>query len=240
MSDFELALTRKFDDTTYRKTSNFFEMTGMPAPDSFEQFLSATAGFIVFNTMAGLVIRVEVKHYDTAVVSDRVSHPLVLQPLGSIDLGNTVIEVCPATRLGAQLDDCKDIDFNLREDGFELDDHQAANLGYLPNGQLVVIDRPAVVQLSHDCASAQELLEKYGDPQSFYNSLRKSFRRGLAAGDLRGFMQDAVHAKERGLLVPGWEQDNHLHDMSLAHNKTPEAKLKADNYTTRIIRHFQR
>ena len=244
MSKFYDALSYKFNDAVASRAHDFFNMLGLPAPEEFDEYLSATAGFLVFISMAGVVIRIEPKQYDQNVINDRIDHPLVIQPLGTIDLGEHVIEVCPATRLGAQHSDCENIDFLLQEDGYALDDHQAANLGYLTNERgentIVIIDRLAAVQLYEACDSTSELLEKYGNPQAQFASLKKSFRLGAAHGDLRSFARDAVLATDRGLLIPGWDEDSHLHDLSKVYNKTPEAKLKAANYTTRIVNQFSR
>ena len=244
MTPFKQALALKFNDAVAQKTEEFFQSMRLPTPEAYDEYLAATAGFIIFISMAGLVVRIENKIHDPNVINDRPDHPLVLQPLGSLDLGDAVLEVCPAIRLGAQHDDCEKINFQLIEDGLELDDHQAANLGYLPdiNGgeRLVVIDRLAVVQVHRSCESVWNLLEKYGNPQAPFSSLKKSFRRGQATGDMFEFVRLAAAAKDRGLLVNGWEEENHLHDMRLAYNKTPEAKNAADHYMQRIARHYGR
>ncbi|GEM_PF-4655206 len=238
MSQLLADTTLQFGVQTARAVEQLFMLMSLPIPDHGDYIKASSQGFIVLLAQTGTLIRIESSSFE------RVNHPLVLQPLKTLSVDNTLIEICPATALGATDADAESLNYQLLEDGIELDDRRGPNLGIinLPDRTVhVVIDRPAVTYASGMTPDLKQVLEKHGNPQGHFQPLRDAFDHAFAQPGLKAQRRSLQYAqnicrqfKENGLLVCGWENADLNAEHGGVDHKMAMARETARNYAQKM------
>ena len=174
-----------------------------------------------------------------------IRHKDVLQPIERLTYDNLVVEVLPGVKLGYNHDDTHSLIRNLKTDKLTFDDSQTKveNIGYLPDGRPVVIDRNAVVPMEsyvENCdvndlplTHARQILHR-----QFIAACPNPFA-DIAQGNPMVFWQTCKKMKEAGQLVCGW-MDSQFEDVVYYHNhgQTSEAQKRAAAYHLNISKHW--
>lgn len=221
---FGSALWEKFDLETVNAAIGVLDRLGLPIPENNAQFMVAKEGAVIFSSRYGVVIRIEAKETSGDKKGERINnHPLILQPLGSFDAGETIVEICPGCEVSSeQRRGHKGWDHalqqNLARTGVNYWDHQTNNSGVLPvnlpsfpEGIPVVVDRLAVEALSMATADVKKALAEIGlagkNPQEeLYGSLRQALTAGWEdRAKMKDFWHACSEAVKKGVLVAGWE-----------------------------------
>lgn len=187
-----------------------FERLGLPLPKNSDQFMAGTDGILIFTNVYGLVIRIEFAEKNPVRPS-----PWVLQPLGTFDAGEAVVEICPACRFE---DDKKNYHFvkaALKDEGINFWDTGLRNMGRLPVGNAqfpdgipVVVDRRAVKMLSDDVKPV-----KLGLQGKHFKPLRSAFNAAVRSRKQAPlFLQTCEEFVAAGKMVAGWNDYRPLVD----------------------------
>lgn len=250
MTDFTEDLIETFGAETANAVQMMYSLLCLPSPDGHDEYLTSQEGMIVLLSQFGLVIRIEAKEeslsYEMGSGWQRVDdHPLVLQTLGSVDCGKALVEICPAVPVGLDQETLDLLAEDLKQDGINYHDKYGPNSGYIINDGKktpLVIDRLGVARLGEGRKSAQELLQKHGDPQGKFQPLRDAFSHAINQPTMKSkrrslqyFMNLCRQFKENGDLVCGWEKSPDGRDANLGvDHKTLEAQHAARNYATKM------
>ena len=241
-TDFMISMEALFEDEdTANKIKYVFDRMGIPMPYDEDDFLDGTEGALVALNKYGLVIRIEWKDStNSRCVANRVNDSgFVLKPIASIDLGDVVMEVCPATEVMSNADHVDDLKDKLKDDGIDYWDCQLNNSGYLPvktadfpKGIPIVIDRLAVMNLNKSSDRIRTALSKKVEliQDELYSPLRKSFSKEWHSNSgFKDFFDLCQQFKEDKKLNLGW-----LEVKSLLVFKTWMFKKKSISYEQRF------
>ena len=187
-----------------------FDRLGLPLPKNSTQFMAGTDGILIFTNVYGLVIRIEFAEKNPVRPSQ-----WVLQPLGTFDAGDAVVEICPACRFE---DDKKNYHFvkaALKDEGINFWDTGLRNMGRLPVGNAqfpegipVVVDRRAVKMLSDDIKPV-----KLGLQGKHFKPLRSAFNAAVRSRKQAPlFLQKCEEFVAAGKMVAGWNDYRPLVD----------------------------
>lgn len=225
-SEFVKYLTDYFSAADAEKICTTLSNLQRPLPGD-DAFLKGTDGCIVFDEEYGVVIRIEKKSVS------RIIHPLVLQPLASIETEKSIIEICPGVHTNHDHDIPSFLHKKLKSDQLNFFDDQTANTGKLPfstsefpEGVPLVIDRPAVRQLSDEVSLVKKYIPtvcnifnpKSRKPEEIaqdvlYAPLRKLFhdawpdisQKQPDAKKIARFWRECRNYTKQGKLVAGWK-----------------------------------
>ena len=218
----------------------------LPLPRS-NQFVGGYSGTLIFLENEALVIRIEKSDSFLSKKGQkkyvRSSHPLILNPLLSIDCEDLTVEVCPGVHVNSGSEGIERSDANpilltpLNNDGLSMWDYQAENTGRIraPNlpeqGVTVVIDRNSVERLSETPTSYLAAIRKHGNPQAQFSPLRRAARRAFKRGDMSEFYTLCREFKQNKTLVCGWKKSKNKY------SKTGSAAKASKAYRRRIKNH---
>ncbi len=205
------ALDAYFPDTaTQDGILRVFRQLDLPLPINSEQFMPGTDGMLIFSNKYSLVIRIENKDKKPVKPSQ-----WVLQPLGSVEIGDIVVEICPACKFEDNRDNYKLVKAALKEEGINFWDTGLRNMGRLPftskrfpDGVPVVVDRRAVKMMS-DAIGPVRLGLQGKNYAPLKKSLRAAFKDAAKAPEFLNLCEEFVAA---GKLVAGWNDYHPLPD----------------------------
>lgn len=189
---------------------NAFTRLGLPLPEQTDQFMAGTDGCLIFSNTYGLVIRIEEKEKKPVRPSQ-----WVLQPLGAIDAGDAVVEICPACMFEDDKANYHFVKAALKEEGINFWDTGLRNMGRLPintpqfpQGIPVVVDRRAVKMLSDETRPV-----KLGLQGRHYKPLRSAFNAAMRRkSKAPAFLSLCEAFVREGKLVAGWNDYRPLVD----------------------------
>lgn len=187
-----------------------FERIGLPLPQTTEHCMPGADGILIFTNVYGLVIRIEFKEETPTRASQ-----WVLQPLGTFDAGDAVVEICPACRFEDDKANYHFVRAALKEEGINFWDTGLRNMGRLPvasakfpDGVPVVVDRRAVKMVSDDLRPV-----KLGLQGRHFKPLRSAFNAAARSRNKAPeFLQKCVQFVADGKLVAGWNDYRPLVD----------------------------
>lgn len=236
------------DENSLKKIRHTLAQLQIPEPENIGEFIRGTEGALLLSNEYGMTVRLERR---VPTYKDHIrrynDHPLILQPIASIDCDDVICEICPGVY---NLDDFtapliqREV---MRRTGVLFWDESSSNMGVLPfktvnypSGVPVVVDRTAVLAISNSLTHIDELLEGMGvaaDPQSYlYTPLRRMFKEawpeGSAAADpdkMAAFWQETMTQVDEELLIAGWlehREDDH---------KLKQAQMSSIKLDQRII-----
>ncbi len=212
-TDFTAYLAKKFNPATASKVVDALTGMGLPLPETNDEFFTGTDGCMLFLNKYGVVLRVEyADNEDSEWPGDRINDSgWVLQPIGTIQAGSALIEVCPGCHFEHGEASARFLEDRLYNQGVNFWDNDRNNIGLLPlktstfpDGVPVVIDRLATTRLSRPeqsvieewKAQAEEILAAQ---EMLYGPLRKAF-----ATDIQSFWKLCEEGVSSGLLTTGW------------------------------------
>lgn len=201
-----------------------FARLGLPVPENTEQFMPGTDGMLIFSNKYSLVIRIENKDKKPVKPSQ-----WVLQPLGVVEIGDVVVEICPACKFEDNRDNYKFVKAALKEEGINFWDTGLRNMGRLPfatkqfpEGVPVVVDRRAVKPIANDDRPV-----RLGVQGKNYAPLRKSLRAAFNnVAKAPDFWQICAQFVDEGKLVAGWNDYHPLPDNKWE-GSTPKGMIAA-------------
>lgn len=213
-TEFTRQLLHRFESRpTVAAIVSTFDKLKLPLPESADESLDGTEGFMVFLDAFGVVLRIESKN---ATRAERVDdNARILRPLGSIDAGEVIIEICPGTHAGKSKPASNFLKKALKEEGVDFWDDGVPNIGHLPlatpefpEGVPVVIDRLAVRRLTNAAKSIRPMLDIQ---EKIYGSLRLAFANAWPEGmdfpvAMTGFWEKCHDFRLAGKLVDGWNE----------------------------------
>lgn len=224
-----------------------FDGMGLPLP-ARDSVMVATAGVMVFLDDYGLTIRIEkTDHWTGAHIAD---HPLMLGALLQRRLlPQVVLEICPGVHTTKDRALQRKFLKATNGSGIKMMDTQVANIGILPGSdQIVIIDRMAARHLEGFTALWQRIVARqlHHPQKALYGALQEAaeqaWRKDQALPDAAGlqkFMQLAQQAKQDGVLVSGWVNDDHMQPLYAA-NKPSMATAAGRAYAQQIEKKRQR
>ena len=236
------------DENSLKKIRHTLAQLQIPEPENIGEFIRGTEGALLLSNEYGMTIRLERR---VPTYKDHIrrynDHPLILQPIASIDCDDVICEICPGVY---NLDDFtapliqREV---MRRTGVLFWDESSSNMGVLPfktvnypSGVPVVVDRTAVLEIANSLQNIDELLDGMGittDPQSYlYTPLRRMFKeawpQGTAEADtdkMAAFWQEAMAQVDQELLIAGWLEDRE------DDHKLKQARMSSINLDQRII-----
>ncbi len=198
------------DESTRQGITDAFVRLGLPVPQTTDHCMPGADGILIFSNAYGLVIRIEFKEENPVRPSQ-----WVLQPLGTFDAGDAVVEICPACRFEDDKANYHFVKAALKDEGINFWDTGLRNMGRLPVGNAefpegipVVVDRRAVKMLSDDIRPVN-----LGLQGRHFKPLRSAFNaaaRSRAKGPL--FLERCAQFVAEGKLVAGWNDYRPLVD----------------------------
>jgi hypothetical protein len=222
---------------------NFFANIGLPIPQKGQYFVTSDGGALVCVNDAGVLLRFSCKESERPCHNIR--HKDVIQPIEHLTHGNLVIELLPGLKLGFNHDDTHKLIANLKADRLHYDDSptKVENMGYLPDGRAVILDRNAVVPM--------EGYVDNGDPSDLplahvRQVLHKQFTAEIPdpfhdtpQGNAMKFWELCKKIKQSGQLVCGW-LDKQFEDVVYYHNhgQTSEVQKRSIAYQQDILKHW--
>ncbi len=184
-------LEQRFDPDTAQKVCDFFEQMDLPIPVRREEFMQGTDGELVFAEDYGCVIRVE--HQENNMKRGTVDHPLMIQPLGSVEINNAVVEIVPGTDTTTREKQSRYVGKSFQKQGYHFWDDKPSNVGILPQysvsfpfGVPVSIDRGSVNQVFGAAAKFKGIVK--------FNSDRHTRAAAKAQKQLYGAIQASFDA----------------------------------------------
>lgn len=252
----------KYLDTMFSRAPEIFKVfqdLGLDPPRNADEYLIGLEGAIIFLDEYKMVLRIEhaqdTQGFDGIRVND---HPRILQPIATISVGETVIELCPGVHQAKTLKEEKELIQALEQDRMYFWDAKLSNMGRLPfktpsfpDGIPVVIDRLAVSRLTSSVSIVRDALAKkrkqeVKDAQDqLFTPLRQTFREAWPDPSLppnpekiQDFWALCHRFAIEGKLVAGWEEPQspearNEHCKWGNNNKTRDAARKAGAYQKR-------
>lgn len=246
------------DDKTADTVGNILTALHIPFPQREAELLLASEGFLLFDQKHGVVIRIESKK---TTCWQRVSHPHMLEPLGSFDAGKVIVEICPGTHVAREGKPVDTVRHKMLKAGLYFRDPQRANVGMIPlqtprfpDGVPVIIDRLSVSRfwlVTKPVRDVLGLTRKLSNlfhgatddfQAAFYGPLRRALQNAgpdICAGkstaiQVERFWQLCAKYKREGKLVAGWltAQDPEI----LGSYKSMDAKAASQRYACRFKR----
>lgn len=240
------------DENDSNEISAAFAALYLPLPQAGE-FIQTRRGFLLALPDYGAVMRIERIDPEGKVAPP--DHPLILQPVGVLEMKTYLFELCPGVpRVGVSLDDGLFLEDQISQCGMVAEFTAADDCGYLPvttsrfpQGIPVVIDRtdmwwidPAYREAFNATSYAHLDAETIGGQYALYKPLRKAFAKFSAQPDpdmARGFWRTMKEAVNAGTLFAAWEaagraDKNKLqksHDLREAGNRY-SSHLRADPF----------
>ena len=239
-SDFLHHLNRKFGEESAQKVLEVFDKLNLPAPTEGNQYLKSNEGCILFVNRYGVVIRVEPQMPESNFYVRVDDSGCILQPLGAIDAGTAVVEICPGCdveRDEASIDEMKEF---LKDEGLRFTDDQLENLGRLhtdntkyPKGILVILDRLAVSKMKGEVKLVENPIseEHKKELERFTEPFRKAFKEGYAdKTKMPKFWKLLEKYVEDGIIKRGWNDNSDFFDKIEYLSKTSRAEEVAKYY----------
>ncbi|MDT8318518.1 MAG: hypothetical protein RQ824_11100 [bacterium] len=240
-TDFAKYIGWKFGEESARQVMDAFDRIKLPPPVRGGHYLKSNEGCIAFLNKYAVVVRVEPKTPEKnyyARVNDSGS---ILQPLGSIDAGKAVIELCAGCRVERDESLIEHLKELLKDEGLVFSDPQLENIGRLdsdspdfPGGVLLIIDRLAVSKMTKDVKIVENaLVEKAKKEQErIFAPFRRAFREGLADESKMNIFWDLMerYALE-GKFIAGWNEESDFFDKVGFFSKTSRAEEVARSYS---------
>ena len=198
------------DIDTQKRIVRAFDRLGLPLPRNTDQCMPGADGILIFSNVYGLVIRIEFKEENPVRPSK-----WVLQPLGTFDAGDAVVEICPACKFEDNKDNYRFVKAVLKEEGINFWDTGLRNMGRLPittmrfpDGVPVVVDRRAVKMLNDDVRPVQ-----LGLQGRHFKPLRSAFNAAVRSRSKAPlFLQKCEEFVAEGKMVAGWNDYRPLID----------------------------
>ena len=242
-------LKLKFGDESAQKVLEAFEKINLPPPEKGREFLKSNEGSLVFVNKYGVVVRVEPQNPEKNFYVRVNDSGCILQPLGSLDAGSAVIEICPGCdveRDEASIEYMKGL---LKDEGLVFSDPQLENLGRLhtdndryPGGVLLILDRLAVSKMKGDVKIVKNALseEAKKEQERFTAPFRKAFKEGLEdKSRMKRFWELLERYSAEGKIIRGWNDNSDFFD-SIDHlSKTSRAEEVARYYAI-ILEKYER
>ena len=248
-TNFVADLKRKFGEESARKVLEAFDKINLPPPTTGNQFLKSNEGSIVFVNKYGVVVRVEpqnpAKNYYVRVNDSG----CILQPLGSIDAGKAVVEICPGCDVEKDEASIEYMKGLLKDEGLVFSDPQLENLGRLhtdnarhPKGVLLILDRLAVSKMKEDVKLVKNALseEAKKEQERFTAPFRKAFNEGLTdRSKMNEFWALLEKHVAEGKIITGWNDNSDFFDKIEYLSKTSRAEEVA-RYYSHILTKFEK
>jgi len=248
-SDFLQDLKRKFGEDSAPLVLEAFDKINLPVPTKSNQYLKSNEGSLVFVNKYGVVVRVEpqnpAKNYYVRVNDSG----CILQPIGSIDAGTAVIEICPGCNVEKDEDSIEFMKALLECEGLIFSDPQLENLGRLytdstryPDGILVILDRLAVSTKKENINIVKNKVseEAKKEQKRFTAPFRDAFKEGLAdKSKMRRFWELLENYASQGKIKRGWNDNSDFFDKIDYLSKTSRAEEVA-KYYSRILEKYEK
>ena len=198
------------DKKTQQGIVGAFERLGLPLPQTTDHCMPGADGILIFTNVYGLVVRIEFKEENAVRPSQ-----WVLQPLGTFDAGDAVVEICPACRFEDDKNNYHFVKAALKDEGINFWDTGLRNMGRLPVGDAkfpdgipVVVDRRAVKMLSDEVKPV-----KLGLQGKHFKPLRTAFNAAIRSRTQAPlFLQKCEEFVAQGKMVAGWNDYRPLVD----------------------------
>lgn len=221
--------------------ANFFANIGLPLPQKGEYFITSDGGALVAVNDAAVVLRFSSRH--AAFPCHDVRHADVLQPIARLEMENLVIELLPGVALGQDHNDLHRLIARLEVDGLHFSDKmtKVENMGYLPDGRAVIIDRNAITPTERYVPADAAALPFAHTRQILAHAFERACPMPFAEapqGNPKIFWDACAWMKEAGQLVAGWMQPIFA-DIIYYHNhgQTSEVQAKSVLYAQSVDRH---
>ncbi len=248
-TDFFKDLKRKFGEESALKVLDAFEKINLPPPTIGNQFLKSNEGALVFVNKYGVVIRLEPQTPEKNYYVRVSDSGCILEPLGSIDAGTAVIEICPGCDVEKDETSIEQMKEQLKGEGLVFSDDQLENLGRLhtddarfPKGLLLILDRLAVSKMKEDLKIVKNEIteEARKEQERFTAPLHKAFKEGLAdSSKMNTFWELLERCVAEGEIIRGWNDNSDFFDKIEYLSKTSRAEEVAKAYS-RILRRFEK
>lgn len=230
---------------TAKNIIKIFDRFDHPLPETPNQFLKGTEGMVIPLNEYGMVIKIEYKdtkseHAKTKFKSDRVNNsPWVLKPVGAINAGEAIVELCPGCKLNTSRKALEFLTYKLKKENIEFwDNKNRANVGivpvsteHFPHGIPLVIDRLGVERLSETPNFIFDALRAEAETaqEKLYSPLAEKFQEAWDEPDsFHEFWDMCKTYKAEGKLIDGWN------NKETAVEKTPIVAKIAKNYAQMI------
>ena len=248
-------LHKVFGDETAQNVFRTFQQMGLPVPVHPKEFLVGHEGTTILLNPYGLVVRIEHKNFTSSPQHpeywrfDRINdNPWILQPLGSIDVGAAVIEICPGTPIEQDQEIVERLAERLAMHEIDFWDAELGNVGRIPIGDSedwisVVIDRlgvrwrevsnaPRWIDELDMMREEIETEDATAAIEKFYAPLRQSFKECFPdAQKMQQFWNLCLGHEQEGKLVAGWNAASPNVAMG---EKTIAAVEISKNYAVRL------
>ena len=248
-TDFVKELKRKFGEETAEQVLEAFDKINLPAPTGNNQYLNSNEGCLVFLNKYSLVVRVEPQTPEKNYYVRVNDSGCILQPLGSIDAGKAVIEICHGCNVEkdeASIDYIKEL---LKDEGLIFSDPQLENLGRMhtdnpkfPKGVLLILDRLAVSKMTKNVKIVKNSFseEAKKEQEKISAPFRKAFREGLVDNSkMNKFWELCETYASEGKFIAGWNANSEFFDKIGHLSKTSRAEEVAKTYS-RILTKFEK
>jgi hypothetical protein len=220
-----------FDSDSLRGVVDVFKKLGLPLPAKHEEFMRGTEGALLFLDRYGVVIRIEPKNLRICKAERMDYNPWIIQPIGSIPLGDFLFEIYPGCAQETDRVMSEHLVDLLKSQKIHFWDTGCRNVGRMPfktvqfpEGIPVVIDTGAVKRLTKEIEPVAQAMRKALESQTFdaaeaqeklYGPLREMFAAAWQGGNtdavkMQAFWGLCRSAVEEGKLVAGWMQDDRI------------------------------
>lgn len=248
-SDFAKFLKWKFDEETARLVLNAFDKLNLPAPIGGNHYLTSNEGCLVFLNKYASVIRIEVQIPEKNYYARVNDSGCILQPLGSIDAGQAIIEICPGCTVEKDKASIEYLKKLIKDEGLVFSDPQLENIGRLysdnpkfPDGVLLIIDRLAVSKMTKNVNIVKNaLIEEANKEQERLSApFRKAFKEVLEDNsEMNTFWELIESYVAEGKFIAGWNDNSDFYDEIGFFSKTSRAEEVAESYS-RILTKFEK
>ncbi len=222
---------------------HLFSNLGLPLPQKGEYFTTSDGGALVAINEAGVLLRLGSRTAENPCHD--IKHEAVIQPIVQLDHGNLHAEILPGLKLGSNYDDVHQLVERLKTDKLYFDDRmtKVENVGYLPDGRAVILDRNAMKPMPGYAEQPELQLPlsqlRHMLSREFKTSCPEPFGE-VPQGNPAVFWQACAKMKEAGQLVCGWldkkyEDVVHYHN----HGQTSDVQKKSLTYTASIKKHWE-
>ena len=248
-TDFVKYIKWKFGEETAQQVLDAFDKINLPAPTRDTHYLASNEGCLVFLNKYGAVIRVEAQIPEKNYYARVNDSGCILQPLGSIDAGQAIIEICPGCTVEkdeASIEYLKEL---LKDEGLVFSDPQLENIGRLytdnpkfPKGVLLIIDRLAVSKMTKDVKIVKNALieEAKKEQERLSAPFCKAFKEGLVDNSKMNEFWELVESyAAEGKFIAGCNDKSEFFDEIGFFSKTSRAEEVAKSYS-RILTKFEK
>ena len=243
-SNFINYLKRIFDEETTEQVLEAFDKIKLPAPSKGNQYLKSNEGALVLLNKYAVVVRVEPKESADNFYVRVDDSGCILQPLGSLDAGKAVVEICPGCDIERDEASIEFMKEQLKDEGLAFVDDKLENQGRLhtddkryPEGLPVIFDRLAVSRIKKNVKLVKNPIseEAKKEQERFIAPFRKAFKQGLADGSkMSKFWVLVKSYADEGKFIRGWNDNSDFFDKIDYLSKTSMAEDVARHYSRKL------